>query len=64
MYKILKHTIGKCFDTNNDDILTLLQIRSIPIGTGLLSPAMLLFNRPIRGLLPPMNGEPINIIKD
>ena len=56
-----KHTIKKCIDTNNDVILALLQIRLMPIGAGLSSPAMLLFIRPIRGLLPQMNREPINI---
>ena len=39
--------------------LSLLQIRLI--GLGLPSTAILLFNRPIRGLLPQINREPINI---
>ena len=39
----------------------LLQIHSTLIGTGLLSPETMLFNRPIRGLLPEMNRDPINV---
>ena len=34
------------------------------LGTGLTSPATLLFNWPIRGLLPLINKEPININND
>ena len=54
---------SKCLDTNNDVSLSLLQIRSTPIGAG-LSPAILLFNRPIRGLLFQMNRKSINIKND
>ena len=36
----------------------------MPIGTGLPSPATLLFNKPITALLPQMNREPININAD
>ena len=39
-------------------------MRLTPIGTGLPSPATMLFNRPIRTLLPQMNREPININAD
>ena len=34
------------------------------IGVGLLSPAMMLFNRPIRVLLSQMNRNPINVDND
>ena len=44
--------------------LALLQLRSVPIGTWLPSPVALLFNSPVRGLLPKMNREPININND
>ena len=37
-----------------------LQIRTTPLGQGLLSPAMLLFNNLIRGIMPVMNRPPIN----
>ena len=35
-----------------------------PVGTVLPSPAMLLFNRPIRVLLPQIGNEPINVNDD
>ena len=54
----------KCFDTNQHVGLALLQIRSTPIVTGLPSPATLLLNRPIGGLLPQMHREPIKINND
>ena len=37
---------------------------STPIGAGLCSPAILIFNRSIRALLPQINREPININAD
>ena len=51
--KYVKHH-QKCLDTNNDVKPGLLQIGSKPIVTDLPIPATLLFNRPIRGLLPHM----------
>ena len=53
-----------CLDTNTNVNPTLLQIRLTLIDAGLPSPAMLLFNRPIKGLLAQMNREPININND
>ena len=44
--------------------LALLQIHSTQIGVGLLSPGMMLYNRPIRDLLPQMNRHPIDINND
>ena len=64
MHKIVKHAI-KIYHDNNDDVnLALLQIRSTPIGTGLPSPATLLFNTLIRALLPQMNRDKINFNND
>ena len=34
------------------------------IERGIPSPATMLFNRPIRGLLPQMNIDPINVVND
>ena len=62
--KFMKCTIKKCRQNNNDANFALLQIRSTPIGTGIPSPAKLLFSRPIGGLLPEVRREPININKD
>ena len=44
-----------------DISLALLQIRSVPLGTGLPSSATMLFSRPVRGLLPQKNRGPINV---
>ena len=41
----------KCLDNNDDINLAMLQIRSTQKGTGLPSPAMLSFKKPIRTLL-------------
>ena len=60
----VKCTIKKCRQSNNDVNFALLQIRSTPIGTGIPSPAMLLFNKPIRVLLPQIVREAINVNKD
>ena len=64
MHKIHKMHNQKCLDTNNNVNLALLQVRSMPIDAGLPSLAMQLFNRPISGLSPQMNREPINIYND
>ena len=64
VYKIYEMHNQKCLATNNDVSLALLQIRSVPTGAGLPSPAMLLFKRPIRELLSEMNRETININND
>ena len=62
--KFLKCTFKKCLDKNNDVNLALLLIRLMPIVSGLPSPVILLFNILIRGMLPEMNREPININYD
>ena len=54
----------KCRQNNNNINFALLQIRATPIGTGISIPTMLLFNGPIRVLLPQISREPININKD
>ena len=62
--KFVKQTMKKCFDNNTDVNLALIQIRSMPVGPGLLSPATLLFNRPMRGLVPSTSRMLINIDYD
>ena len=64
MYKFCEMHNQKYPDTNQDVSLALLQIRSTPIGTGLPSPTTLPFNRPIRGMLPQIHREPINVNND
>ena len=51
----VKCTMKKCFYTNQDVNLALLQMRSTPVRNGLPSPATVLFNRPIRELSPMIN---------
>ena len=56
--------IKKCRHTNNDVNFSSLHISSILIDTGIPSPATLLFNRPLRVLLPQIDREPINNTND
>ena len=49
----------KCIDTNKYVNLSLLQVRSMPIGHGLLSPATILLNRLVTGLLHIIHRMPI-----
>ena len=60
MHQIHKAYDKKCIDTKLSIHIALLQIRSTPLGPGLPSPAMLLFNHPIQGILPIVNRLPIN----
>ena len=62
--KFVKCTIKKCGLTNNDVHFVFLQIRSAPVGVGLSSLAIMLFNRSIRALLLQPGSEPININND
>ena len=55
----VKCTIKKCFDTNNNVNLALLQMRSTPIGNGWLSPAIVLFIGLISGLLTKIHKTPM-----
>ena len=50
----------KCIDTNDDIHTALLQKRATPLEPGLPSPAMLLFNHPMWGIMPIINRTPIN----
>ena len=64
MHKIYETQHKKLLDNNDDVNLTLLQIGSTPIGTGLLSLATPLFNRLIRALLLQINRDLINFSAD
>ena len=50
--KFTKRIMKKCFDTGWDVRLALLQITLTLVGPGLPNPAVILFNRPIQGILP------------
>ena len=51
--------VKKSLDTKFDPHIALLQIRSMPQGLGLPITAMLLFNHPIRAIMPIINRLPI-----
>ena len=55
--KFIRCAIKKCIQNNYDVNFALLQIRSTPVNTGIPSQATLLFNRPIRVLLPQLGGN-------
>ena len=44
--KFTKHSMKKCFESNEDIHVTLLQVKSSPLEPGLPSPATLLFSCP------------------
>ena len=48
--KFIKCTTRKCLDSGGDIHISLLQIRTTPLGQGLPSPATLLFNYLVRGI--------------
>ena len=54
----------KCIENNDDVHIALLQIRAMPLEPGLPIQAMLLFNCPIRGIMPIINTIPINSDND
>ena len=51
----------KYLDSGGDIHLAMLQVRTPPLGQGLPSPATLLFNYPVRGIIPVMDRPPIDI---
>ena len=62
--KFIKCTKKKCSDSSGDIHMVLLHIRTTPLGQGLPSPATLLFNHPVCGIMPVMDRKPINIDND
>ena len=62
--KLIKLTIKKCSDSGGDIYVAMLQIRTTPLGQGLPSPATLLFNHLVRGIMPVMDRQPINMDND
>ena len=62
--KFIKCTMKKCFNSWSDIHIGLLQIRSTPLGQGPPSPATLLFNCLVRGIMPIIDRLPINTDSD
>ena len=63
-FKFIKHTIKKCSDSSSDIHMMLLQIQTMPLRQGLPSPAMLLFNHAVHGMMLLMDRKPINTDND
>ena len=61
MDQTYKAIAQKCFDTKSDPHTVLLQIRSTPLGPGLPSPATLLFNHTIKGIMSTINRPPTGV---
>ena len=57
--KFIKHTFKKCADSCGDINMALLQICTTPLGQGLPSPATLMFNRQVHGIMPVLDHKPI-----
>ena len=57
-------TLEKCFGTESDPHIALMQIRSTPLVPGLPNPETLLFICPIRGIMPTINRPPIGVNND
>ena len=64
MHQSYKGNTKKCLDTKSDLHITLLQIRSTPLGPELPSPATLLFNHCIGGIMPTINRPLIGLNND
>ena len=58
MYQVYKAYIQKCADAGGDINITLLQIWTTPLGQGLPSPATLMFNRQVHGIMPVLDCKP------
>ena len=62
--KFVKHTLKICFDYRGNPHIALLKIQMIPLGQELLSPATMLFNHLIRGIMPIINRPLVGIDND
>ena len=57
--KFIKCTLKKCTESGRDIYMALLQIHTMPLRLGLPSPATLLFNRQVRGIMLILDCKPI-----
>ena len=62
--KFVKCTLKKCCESRSDTHIALLQIQMTPLGQGLPSPATVLFNCPIRGIMQVINRLLIHVDND
>ena len=61
--KNCKCILKKCFDSRGDPHIAL-QIQMTSLGQGLPSPTTMLFNYPMRGIMPIINRPPVGIDND
>ena len=59
MYQVFKAYIKKCADSGGDINMALLQICTTPLDQGLPSPATLMFNRQVHGIMPVLDHKPV-----
>ena len=57
--KLIKCTFKKCAESGRDVNMALLQIHTTPLGQGLLSPATIMFGRPVCDIMPVVDCKPI-----
>ena len=62
--KFVKCTFKKCFESRSDPSSSSIADKNDTLGQGLPSPATLLFNCPIRGIMPVVNRLPIGSNND
>ena len=62
--KFVKCTVKKCFDSRDDPNIAVVQKYMTPLQQGLPSPATMLFNCPIRGIMPIINRPLFGIDND
>ena len=62
--KFVKSTLKKCFDSNGDPHIILLQICMSPVVPGFPRPANVLFKQPIRGIMPIIKRPLVGIDSD
>ena len=60
--KFIKCTFKKCTDSGSDINMALLQMQMTLLGHSLLSPATLMFNRPVHGIMPVIDHK--SLIED
>ena len=58
--KFIKCTFKKCAESSRDLSMALLHICTIPLGPSLPSPATLMFNRQVWGIMPVLDGKPVD----
>ena len=62
--KVSTFTMKKCFVSEGDLHIAMLQLRTAPLGQGLQSPATLLFTHPVRDIIPVIDRLPITTDND